>query len=102
MYCENCGARIDDDSRFCENCGALVADPEPEDYVEEDAQALTDLEQLMEMEKTEEPEEATERTGLDQTMVFVKPERRGDDHTYHSEPKEAAAFEMETPGESDT
>lgn len=77
MYCENCGARIDDDSRFCENCGALVADPEPEDYVEEDAQALTDLEQLMEMEKTEEPEEATERTGLDQTMVFVKPERRG-------------------------
>lgn len=33
MYCENCGARIDDDSRFCENCGALVADPEPEDYV---------------------------------------------------------------------
>ena len=43
MYCENCGARIDDDSRFCENCGALVADPEPEDYVEEDAQALTDL-----------------------------------------------------------
>ena len=35
-------------------------------------------------------------------MVFVKPERRGDDHTYHSEPKEAAAFEMETPGESDT
>lgn len=102
MYCENCGARIDDDSRFCENCGALVADPDPEDYVEEDAQALTDLEQLMEMEKTEEPEEATERTGLDQTMVFVKPERRGDDHTYHSEPKEAAAFEMETPGESDT
>ena len=24
MYCENCGARIDDDSKFCENCGVLV------------------------------------------------------------------------------
>ena len=54
MYCENCGARIDDDSKFCENCGVLVkseAEPsiepkasEPEtDPVEQEEKGITDL-----------------------------------------------------------
>ena len=25
MYCENCGERLDDDTRFCEYCGAKVS-----------------------------------------------------------------------------
>ena len=25
MYCENCGERLDDDTRFCEYCGAEVS-----------------------------------------------------------------------------
>lgn len=60
MYCENCGARIDDDSKFCENCGVLVkseAEPsiepkasEPEtDPVEQEEKGITDLDQLMEV-----------------------------------------------------
>ncbi len=32
MYCKNCGAQIDDNSRFCSHCGArqgLLDSPEP-------------------------------------------------------------------------
>ena len=27
MYCTNCGAKLEDDSRFCDQCGAAVAVP---------------------------------------------------------------------------
>ena len=80
MYCENCGARIDDDSKFCENCGVLIK-PEadiklPEWSLEpdkqsgrtselpvaaskEEAQSITDLDQLMKMD-LEDPEDLKE------------------------------------------
>lgn len=58
MYCDNCGARIDDDSVFCENCGVLVKQEElvtlqgsgkvTKDTAE--LQPLTDLGQLMDEE----------------------------------------------------
>ena len=58
MYCDNCGARIDDDSVFCENCGVLV---KQEQFVSmqgngkvtkdtAELQPLTDLDQLMDEE----------------------------------------------------
>lgn len=77
MYCENCGARIDDDSRFCENCGTLVGEPEPEtETPKEETRDITDLDQLMAMETPAEPQISERGTVSDQTRVFVKPERK--------------------------
>ena len=33
MYCEKCGAKIPDGSKFCENCGAPI--PEKHDFIKE-------------------------------------------------------------------
>ncbi len=33
MYCSNCGAQIDDQSKFCDLCGAPVGIQEPAQYV---------------------------------------------------------------------
>lgn len=77
MYCENCGARIDDDSRFCENCGALVVDSEAKLF-EEESEPVTDLEQLMGMDEEERAADSGKESGSrvsDQTMIFVKPGR---------------------------
>lgn len=30
MFCENCGAKVDDDSKFCISCGAVIKREEPE------------------------------------------------------------------------
>ena len=98
MYCENCGARIDDDSRFCENCGALVAESEAEAF-EEDAQELTDLDQLMEM--GEEKEKSAEQPVSDQTMVFVKSERRTAEDTSHPKSDKTPAYGMEAQEETE-
>lgn len=63
MYCEMCGARIDDDSVFCENCGARVEDPQSEN-----PQPADDLEELMNMDRGAGYSEAAEKT-----MIFRKP-----------------------------
>lgn len=80
MYCENCGAKIDDDSKFCENCGALVEReefPEEERILngsQEDAGApeeLTDLDQLLGMNEPGDKDAAPEPT-----VVFTKEDLR--------------------------
>lgn len=75
MYCENCGARIDRDSKFCENCGALInwddAEPEFSDETEE-MQPVTDINDLMGMDM--EPDFEKAWPDSEKTMVFVKPE----------------------------
>lgn len=85
MYCENCGAKIDDDSKFCENCGVLVDREEfPEDEMiqngsQEGAGApeeLTDLDQLLEMNETGEKGVASEPTVVF-TKADLKTEYRG-------------------------
>lgn len=63
MYCETCGARIDDDSVFCENCGAQVEETQRGDYEPAD-----DLEELMNMDRGAGYSEAAEKT-----MIFRKP-----------------------------
>lgn len=86
MYCENCGAKVDDDSKFCENCGALI---EPEAGQEDARQSepenlwdvqqlvrdetLSDLDELMHMGAEDEDAEPAARETLEKTMVFVKP-----------------------------
>lgn len=73
MYCENCGAKIDNDSKFCENCGVLVR----QDHVAaafseetEEMQPVTDINDLMGLDKESDFEEAW--PGSEKTMVFVK------------------------------
>ncbi|MCQ4636765.1 zinc-ribbon domain-containing protein [Anaerovorax odorimutans] len=88
MYCENCGARIDDDSKFCENCGVLVnPDAEPEEPAEPESaepevreveaapsdtkeQAVTDLDQLLNLDL--EPTPKKEYGLSDHTQIFTK------------------------------
>lgn len=69
MYCETCGARIDDDSVFCENCGARLEGPKNGSL-----ESADDLEELMNMDKGAGYSEAAEKT-----MIFRKP---------HSDPEE--------------
>lgn len=70
MYCENCGARIDDDSMFCENCGVLIATNE-EREPEEEKEAITDLDELMDLDIGTPSEKSYGITDTD-TQVFVK------------------------------
>lgn len=96
MYCENCGAKIDDDSKFCENCGALVEqevfeDDETErDSRQESVRAseeITDLEELMGMDDAREKTAASEPT-----MVFTKESLRTEyKKTQEDEQGESAA-----------
>ena len=77
MFCENCGAKIDEDSKFCENCGEPVKaeaaikfkegydDPLQGSRAEEE---LHDLHELMELDRKDDPV-----AYLEKTMVFVKP-----------------------------
>ncbi|NBI61628.1 zinc-ribbon domain-containing protein [Clostridiales bacterium] len=77
MFCENCGAKIDEDSKFCENCGEPVKaeaaikfkegydDPLQGSRAEEE---LYDLHELMELDRKDDPV-----ASLEKTMVFVKP-----------------------------
>lgn len=67
MYCENCGAKIDDDSKFCEHCGAQV-EADPADSAPE---PVMDLEDLMSLGAEEQNTESA-----DKTMVFRKPPGR--------------------------
>ena len=83
MYCENCGARIDDDSRFCENCGVLVKpDGEPDlegealqtdqSPAEREEKAITDLDDLMELDMGSPLKKETETTQIFTKEAFFK------------------------------
>ncbi len=63
MFCENCGARIDDDSKFCENCGEPVKAGEEITFQEECAASTpdpVDESKTEEPNPTEKPDAATE------------------------------------------
>lgn len=76
MFCENCGAKIDEDSKFCENCGEPIRskatiefqegyeEPSEEPKSEEE---IHDLDELMELDKKDDFTDSPEKT-----MVFVK------------------------------
>ena len=34
MYCDNCGAKVENRRKFCDNCGAAVRVARPSDYLE--------------------------------------------------------------------
>lgn len=79
MYCENCGAKIDKDSRFCEVCGARIEPEAKADSFfsepEEDLQPVTDIKDLMELDDSFDFEASVlpkYRTGS--TMIFEKKE----------------------------
>lgn len=67
MYCENCGAKLDDDSKFCEHCGAQV-EADPADSAPE---PVTDLEELMNL-----GAEGQSAAPAEKTMIFRKPPGR--------------------------
>lgn len=34
MFCDNCGAEVEDEKKFCDNCGATVGKTKPSDFLE--------------------------------------------------------------------
>lgn len=67
MYCENCGAKIDDDSKFCEYCGARIE----EDSGDSAPEPVMDLDDLMSLGAEDAEDRALQP--VEKTMVFRKP-----------------------------
>lgn len=101
FFCENCGARIDEDSRFCENCGVLI-EKNPE---REEEQPVTELDQLMGMEPDE--NSCGFESDADKTMVFVKQDvpfqetQKFEFDLHQEQPEESLVPEQEEPQEAD-
>ncbi|MCB6993350.1 zinc-ribbon domain-containing protein [bacterium 210820-DFI.6.37] len=94
MYCENCGAKIDNDSKFCENCGVPVRqETEPEFAREtEEMRPVTDINDLMGIESDFEKS----WPDSEKTMVFVKPEGSArETQRIESVSRSGSAFEPE-------
>lgn len=76
MFCENCGAKIDEDSKFCENCGQPVRTESTIEFQEEHGEPaeepktedIRDVNELMELGKNGDFLDSPEKT-----MIFVKP-----------------------------
>lgn len=76
MFCEKCGAKIDEDSKFCENCGGPVKKESAIEFQDEYGESsensktenIQDVNELMELGRKDDFIESPEKT-----MIFVKP-----------------------------
>lgn len=78
MYCENCGAKNDDDSKFCEHCGQRL------EAARKEEESATGLDELMNMEASEGFAPSAEKT-----IIFRKPRDQEDVKTEQEEDLEA-------------
>ncbi len=117
MFCENCGAKIDEDSKFCENCGEPVragsaiefqegyGDPPKGSNIEKIEEEIRDVNELMELDGNGDCADSPEKT-----MIFVKSSSSSkearkieEEHQEQKGPMDAepSESELESPVESE-
>lgn len=86
MFCTNCGAQIEDGSKFCSNCGTPIAAPVVPEPIQEPEEPVVEAAAVDVQEQFEQPAEPQEQ--IDQPAEAAEPQIAQADAEAAAEPQE--------------